>query len=834
MADEVIDNRYRLLELLGRGGMGEVWRAQDTRIGREVAVKIVTAGGLTDEALARFDREARIAGNMSGPSIVTVHDYGHDQYSGRPVPYLVMELVAGRTIADRVRRDGPPDPRTALHWTLQICEALTTAHAANVVHRDIKPSNVMVTDTGTVKVLDFGIARFMEHQHTRTDLTAAGMVIGSAEYMSPEQAQGHRIDARSDLYSLGCLLFFTLTGRGPFEADSPVGLAYQHVNKQAEPPSRYRIGIPAGVDALVLELLAKDPEVRPADARAVGERIRRLSAEVDRAESAAAGQAGGQGGAAYSAEAASNARQTAPSSHTGSTAPSSHTGSAPTDQPTGQVTRPLGQTGATASGQPVGPVGHTGPTTAGQPVGQAAAAFPAPPGRDTEFWMPGQDTQVTEVRQYPGNHYPGNHQPPAPPFAATVSAQSSQPPQPERPSRRWFIAGATAVAVSGAGVGAWLALGDKSSPDKSSGSSDFTGSGGSSPSGSHSAKANSSSAAPSTSATSTSTSTSTSASASSSSSASAGPALHNPTYASRLTQHHGPVAHVAFLPTGRTLVSASHDTTARLWDVTDPANPRALGVCEKHTDVVWNVALSADGGTLATLSFDQSLILWDIRNTRSPRFLTQVTVSARPNGVAFNAAGLVAVGIGDGTILLLDSTRADDASARWTFTGHSQLVYSVAFSPDGKTLASSSFDRSVRLWDVSTPSAAKQLGSLTHSDRVFDIAFHPQGKIVAAGSADRQLILIDVSRPDHPTVLQPISEGDEATGVAFSPDGRLVANGCGASKQVRVYDVTNPATPHGFDPLTGHTDYTIGVAFSADGKVLASSSQDGTVRLWRF
>ncbi|NUP49952.1 MAG: serine/threonine protein kinase, partial [Catenulispora sp.] len=290
MTDAVLDGRYRLGTLLGRGGMGEVWRAHDTRIGREVAVKIVTAGGLTDEALARFDREARIAGNVSGPSIVTVHDYGHDEYRGETVPYLVMELVAGRTIADRVRAEGPPPVRTALEWTLQVCDALATAHAAGVVHRDIKPSNVMVSDGGAVKVLDFGIARFMEHQQTRTGLTAAGMVIGSAEYMSPEQVQGHRVDARSDLYSLGCLLFFTLTGRAPFEAESPIALAYQHVNKAAEAPGRYQAGIPGVVDGLVLELLAKDPGVRPGSAGEVSGRVRGVLA----------GLVGGGGGAGVS------------------------------------------------------------------------------------------------------------------------------------------------------------------------------------------------------------------------------------------------------------------------------------------------------------------------------------------------------------------------------------------------------------------------------------------------------------------------------------------------------------------------------------------------------
>ncbi|MFD0638576.1 serine/threonine-protein kinase [Catenulispora yoronensis] len=450
MADDVLDGRYRLVRLLGRGGMGEVWRAHDARIGREVAVKIVTAGGLTDEALARFDREARIAGNLSGPSIVTVHDYGHDEYSGETVPYLVMELVAGRTIAERVRHDGPQPPETALRWAQQVCEALTIAHAANVVHRDIKPSNVMVTDSGAVKVLDFGIARFVENQQTRTGLTAAGMVIGSVEYMSPEQAQGGRVDARSDLYSLGCLLFFTLTARGPFEADTPMGLAYQHVTKPAEAPSRYQMGIPPEVDELVLALLAKEPQDRPADARTVGERIGVLlgankSGGGESSAAAAGSTAATQGPASGAQAAAGVAGAAAGAAAAQSSGPATGPGPAQAaafQSPTGAGhTSVMPQTGSMAIPTTQGP----GPSTPPPPTVNQAE-------RDTGFWTPGQDTQVTEVRHYPGSG--------APPPGRPMSGPAAPQPQPDRShGRRWFLAGAVAVAAGGAGVGTWLAVG---------------------------------------------------------------------------------------------------------------------------------------------------------------------------------------------------------------------------------------------------------------------------------------------------------------------------------------------------------------------------------------
>ena len=284
MADRILDGRYRLLDLLGSGGMGQVWRCRDLRIERDVAVKVLLDVRMADDSPARFEREARVAGALVSPAIVSVYDYGHGALDGRLIPYLVMEVVDGQSLDQVVAGESAAsrvlDVELALRWTEQVCAALQAAHAMGVVHRDIKPANVMTTSDGSVKVLDFGIARFVGENQSRANLTASGIVLGTAGYMSPEQVEGRALDHRTDLYSLGCLLYFLLTGKPPFEAESFMGVAYQHVTATPEPPSTHRRGLHPAIDALVLDLLAKKPEERPADATAVGSRladIRRLA-----------------------------------------------------------------------------------------------------------------------------------------------------------------------------------------------------------------------------------------------------------------------------------------------------------------------------------------------------------------------------------------------------------------------------------------------------------------------------------------------------------------------------------------------------------------------------
>ncbi|MEU0830666.1 Stk1 family PASTA domain-containing Ser/Thr kinase [Streptomyces sp. NPDC005969] len=256
-----LGGRYELGSVLGRGGMAEVYLAHDTRLGRTVAVKTLRTDLARDPSFqARFRREAQSAASLNHPAIVAVYDTGEDYVDGVSIPYIVMEYVDGSTLRELLHSGRKLLPERTLEMTVGILQALEYSHRAGIVHRDIKPANVMLTRTGQVKVMDFGIARAMGDSGMTMTQTSA--VIGTAQYLSPEQAKGEQVDARSDLYSTGCLLYELLTVRPPFVGDSPVAVAYQHVREEPQPPSTFDPEITPEMDAIVLKALVKDPDYR--------------------------------------------------------------------------------------------------------------------------------------------------------------------------------------------------------------------------------------------------------------------------------------------------------------------------------------------------------------------------------------------------------------------------------------------------------------------------------------------------------------------------------------------------------------------------------------------
>lgn len=256
-----LGGRYELGSVLGRGGMAEVYIAHDSRLGRTVAVKTLRVDLARDPSFqARFRREAQSAASLNHPSIVAVYDTGEDYVDGVSIPYIVMEYVDGSTLRELLHSGRKLLPERSLEMTVGILQALEYSHRSGIVHRDIKPANVMLTRQGQVKVMDFGIARAMGDSGMTMTQTAA--VIGTAQYLSPEQAKGETVDARSDLYSAGCLLYELLTVRPPFVGDSPVAVAYQHVREEPQPPSVYDPEVSPDMDAIVLKALTKDPDYR--------------------------------------------------------------------------------------------------------------------------------------------------------------------------------------------------------------------------------------------------------------------------------------------------------------------------------------------------------------------------------------------------------------------------------------------------------------------------------------------------------------------------------------------------------------------------------------------
>ena len=266
--------RYRLEDVIGRGGMSTVYRATDRVLQRTVAVKVMSAALAEGDpsTIARFEREARAAASLVHPGIVTVYDTGVDGDQR----FIAMEYVDGESLAMIIGREAPLDPDRAARIAAEVADALDAAHRAGLVHRDVKPGNVMIARTGVVKVLDFGIARVAN----AASITRTASLLGTAAYMAPEHASGEPVDARSDIYSLGCLLYAMLTGDPPFSGDVPAAVLHQQISATPRPPSEINSRVGRDLDALVLQMLAKSPDARPQTAAEVRDRLRGAPAPV--------------------------------------------------------------------------------------------------------------------------------------------------------------------------------------------------------------------------------------------------------------------------------------------------------------------------------------------------------------------------------------------------------------------------------------------------------------------------------------------------------------------------------------------------------------------------
>uniref|UniRef100_UPI002F913997 protein kinase domain-containing protein n=1 Tax=Streptomyces sp. NBC_01562 TaxID=2975879 RepID=UPI002F913997 len=267
----VLDGRYRLIEAIGAGGFGQVWAAHDPKIDRLVAVKVLTGDAGSSRQVARFAREAAVAGGLAHPNIVTVHDFGSTTHNGQPCAYLVMELLPGKPLSAALEAGRLPLPK-ALSVAACVADALKAAHGADLTHRDIKPSNIIIRSNGKATVVDFGITKGSDERH---DITTTGVLIGTPAYMAPEALAG-TFDHRSDLYSLGCVLYEMVTGRRPFTGTS-WHLVNQHIKEQPAPLRTLRRDAPVELERFVDRLLAKDPAQRPASAGKVRDVLKEIN-----------------------------------------------------------------------------------------------------------------------------------------------------------------------------------------------------------------------------------------------------------------------------------------------------------------------------------------------------------------------------------------------------------------------------------------------------------------------------------------------------------------------------------------------------------------------------
>jgi serine/threonine-protein kinase len=254
MINVLLGGRYKIGEMIGTGGMADVYVAQDTRLARQVAVKVLRSDLARDPSfVARFRKEALAAAGLNHPGIVAVYDSGEE-----PAPYIVMELVSGHTLRELIHKGERVPLKRALEIGEGILAALEYSHHSGIVHRDIKPANIMITDHGDVKVMDFGIARALAD--LGATLTSTWNVVGTAQYLSPEQAVGEPADSRSDIYSTGCLLFELLTGQPPFTGETPVSIAYQHASSVAPLVRTLKPELPEGIETVLAVALSKKPE----------------------------------------------------------------------------------------------------------------------------------------------------------------------------------------------------------------------------------------------------------------------------------------------------------------------------------------------------------------------------------------------------------------------------------------------------------------------------------------------------------------------------------------------------------------------------------------------
>ncbi len=817
---------YEIIRILGRGGMGVVYKAHEMTLQRVVALKVLpTHLAENKEFITRFYREARAAAQLNHPNVVTIHRVGSDD----GYHYIAMEYLKGRELTEVIKEKKFLDVPTALEITRQVAGALAAAHELKILHRDIKPQNIMLDDTGRVKVMDFGIAKIANPEGDTHALTMTGQLIGTPAYMSPEQCKGAPSDHRSDIYSLGVVLYQMLTGRVPYTGETPLAVIRKIVEDPVPAVYGFNQEVPDAAVKILHKALAKDPEQRYASASDLESDIRKfLAAQGVKAD--------------VSTEMPTIIKMTAPSATTEAVATRAmqvpelkRKSKIPVIFLAGSVVLALAvvggvtflkkknQAGTEEKGtKENGPAAVAMQTPAEKQIAQLAPGAAAVPAIQTPATstLPAPTPAPPEATPVPPTPVPPTptprpNQKPVPDLALssakiysdetiTFSFSATDPDEDALElayridGKNWFNVAQNNLTQSGFAAGEHqieLRARDTHNDEAIVKKTFFVNP---RPTATKAPMIPTLPPAP-------------------------APApktkpviAANPELKS-LKGHGNNVMCVAFSPDGGKVISGGMDKSAIVWDVT---GGKQLFAISGHTDYILSAAFSPDGKFILTGSQDHTARLWDAatgaevhRFERHPEAV--ISVAFTPDGkYALTASN-------DGAVSMWETATTSEIKQF-----QMGKVNCVAFSADGRQALSGSADRDVKLWDV--PNGTQTSVLKGHTRAVLAVAFSHDAKLAASGGQDKRIILWDVAGAREIRRMEKEGDMEVVHAVAFSPDGRTLISG-GKDQLVRVWDAE---TGSQIDAFRNHTGSVLTVAFSPDSHKAVSGSSDQLVRVW--